>query len=110
MLEQQLSDLESAALARIQAARSPQDLEAVRVEVLGRKGALTQVSKDVGKLLNAARQKLESADESRRRQFDAKALQAVRADTSQLLQPAACPSSCAGPLQRQAVRLRAACR
>jgi hypothetical protein len=27
-----------------------------------------------------------------------------------LLQPAACPSSCAGPLQRQAVRLRAACR
>jgi hypothetical protein len=27
MLEQQLSDLESAALARIQAARSPQDLD-----------------------------------------------------------------------------------
>ncbi|MGA2575432.1 MAG: phenylalanine--tRNA ligase subunit alpha, partial [Bryobacteraceae bacterium] len=73
MLEQQLSDLESAALARIHAARSPQDLEAVRIEVLGRKGALTQVSKDmgklapedrarIGKLLNAAKQKLESAD------------------------------------------------
>ena len=87
MLEQQLSDLESAALARIHAARSPQDLEAVRIEVLGRKGALTQVSKDmgklapedrarIGKLLNAAKQKLESADESRRRQFDAEALEA----------------------------------
>ena len=74
MLEQQLSDLESAALARIEAARSPNDLEQVRIEVLGRKGALTQVSKDmgklapedrarVGKLLNAVKQKLESADE-----------------------------------------------
>ena len=85
MLEQQLSDLESAALARIEAARSPHDLEQVRIEVLGRKGTLTQVSKDmgklapedrarVGKLLNAVKQKLESADETRRRQFDAEAL------------------------------------
>jgi phenylalanyl-tRNA synthetase alpha chain len=88
MLEQQLSDLESAALARIQAASSPQDLEAVRVEVLGRKGSLTQVSKDmgklppagrasIGKLLNAVKQKLESAAASRQCEFDAAAL-AVR--------------------------------
>jgi phenylalanyl-tRNA synthetase alpha chain len=86
MLEQQLADLESAALARIQASRSPQDLEQVRVEVLGRKGTLTQAGKDmgklppedrarIGKLLNAAKQKLESADETRRRQFDADALE-----------------------------------
>src|SRR5580692_8954568 len=92
MPEQQLSDLESAALARIQAARPPQDLEAVRVEVLGRKGALTQVSKDVGKLLNAARQKLESADESRRRQFDAETLQArLNAEWLDLTLPAPGP-------------------
>ena len=87
MQEQQLSDLESAALARIEAARSPQDLEAVRIEVLGRKGSLTQIGKDMGKLppedrarigkqLNAAKQKLESASESRQRQFDAETLEA----------------------------------
>jgi len=86
MLEQQLSDLESAALARIQGASSPQDLDAVRVEVLGRKGSLAQVSKDmskvapedrarIGKLLNATKQKLEPAFEARLREFDAKALE-----------------------------------
>jgi hypothetical protein len=50
MLEQQLPDLESAALARIQSARSLQDLEQVRIEVLGRKGTLAQVSKEMGKV------------------------------------------------------------
>jgi phenylalanyl-tRNA synthetase alpha chain len=87
MLEQQLPDLESAALARIQAARSAQDLEAVRIEVLGRKGSLAQAGKDMGKLapedrarngklLNAAKLAIESAFESRLRQFDAEALEA----------------------------------
>ena len=87
MLEQQLPDLESAALARIQSAQSPADLEAVRVEVLGRKGSLTQAGKDmgkvpaedrarIGKLLNAAKQALESAFESRQRQFEAAAMEA----------------------------------
>ena len=86
MLEQQLSDLESSALARIHAAESPPDLEAVRVEVLGRKGSLAQISRDMGKLaaedrarigrlLNAAKQNIESAFESRARKFDAKALE-----------------------------------
>ena len=71
MLEQQLPDLESATLARIQSARSLQDLEQVRIEVLGRKGTLAQVSKEMGKvapedraragkLLNAAKQNIES--------------------------------------------------
>jgi len=86
MLEQQLPDLESAALARIQAARSPQDLEAVRVDVLGRKGSLTQAGKEmgkltpelrapVGKLLNAVKQNIESAFEGRLREFEVKALE-----------------------------------
>ena len=59
----------------------------MRVEVLGRKGALTQVSKEmgklapeerarIGKLLNAAKQKLEEALEARKRQFDEAALRA----------------------------------
>ena len=81
MLEQQLRDLESAALARVQAAASPQDLELVRIEILGRKGSLTQISRDMGKLsaeerprsgklLNATKQKIESVLEERQRQFD----------------------------------------
>src|ERR1039458_6687539 len=103
MQEQQLSDLESAALARIQAARSPQDLEAVRIEVLGRKGSLTQIGKDmgklapedrarIGKLLNAAKQNIESAIASRQREFDASALQArLNAEWLDLTLPAPGP-------------------
>jgi len=87
MLEQQLSDLESAALARIHAAHSAQELEPVRIEILGRKGTLAQVSKEmgklapedrarVGKLLNAVKQRLETAFEARQGQFDEEALTA----------------------------------
>ena len=87
MLEQQLPELESAAVARIQAAHSPQDLEAVRVEVLGRKGTVTQISRDMGKLapeararvgrlLNAVKQQIESAIDCRQRQFDEESLAA----------------------------------
>jgi phenylalanyl-tRNA synthetase alpha chain len=90
MLEKQLSDLESGAQARIQAACSPQDLEAVRIEVLGRKGSLAQISKEmgkiapeeragIGKLLNAAKQSIEGALESMQRQF-AEAALAARLD------------------------------
>ena len=87
MLEQQLSDLESGALSRILSAASPQELEPVRIEVLGRKGSLAQISKDmgkiapderarIGKLLNAAKQTLEEALESRQREFADTALRA----------------------------------
>jgi phenylalanyl-tRNA synthetase alpha chain len=80
MLEQQLSDLESGALARILAAASPQELEAVRIEVLGRKGSLAQIGKEmgklppgerapIGKLLNSVKQNLEEVLESRQREF-----------------------------------------
>jgi phenylalanyl-tRNA synthetase alpha chain len=55
MLEKQISELQESALARIAAARSPEDLESVRVDVLGRKGALALISKDMGKLATEER-------------------------------------------------------
>jgi phenylalanyl-tRNA synthetase alpha chain len=87
MFEKRLSDLESGALARILAARTPQELEPVRIEVLGRKGTLAQISREMGqipaeeraragKLLNAAKQKLEEALAARQQQFAKAALEA----------------------------------
>jgi len=55
MLEKQINELYEAALARIATARSPQDLEAVRADVLGRKGTLALISKDMGKLAQEER-------------------------------------------------------
>jgi phenylalanyl-tRNA synthetase alpha chain len=80
MLEASIQELESRSLGRIASASTAEDLEAVRVEVLGRKGALTQASKEMGKMapddrkrfgmvLNAAKQNLEQAIESRQAQF-----------------------------------------
>ena len=74
-------------MARIASAATLEELESVRVETLGRKGALTLVGKEmgklapeerarVGKLLNAARQKLEAALEAKKKAFDETALQA----------------------------------
>ena len=85
MLDTQISELQASALKRIAAAHSPDEIESVRVEVLGRKGVLGQVSKDmgklapeerarVGKLLNAAKQALEEAFERRKQEFDAAGL------------------------------------
>jgi phenylalanyl-tRNA synthetase alpha chain len=82
MLDKQISELQAGALKRIAAAQSPDEIENVRVDVLGRKGALAQFSKDmgklppeerarVGKLLNAAKQVLEEAFERRKQEFDA---------------------------------------
>ncbi len=87
MLEERISELQAGALERIAAARSAEELEPVRVEVLGRKGVLGQISKDmgklapeersrVGKLLNAAKQELEEALERRNREFEEAALSA----------------------------------
>src|SRR5712692_897702 len=87
MLEQQITALQASAEARIGAARSPEELEPVRVEMLGRKGALAQISKDMGKLapgeraragklLNAAKQALEEAFDRRKQEFDSAALRA----------------------------------
>jgi len=81
MLDQQISELVRTAEARIAAARSAQELEPVRVEVLGRKGLLAQISKEmgklapderarVGKLLNAAKQALEEALKAGKKRFE----------------------------------------
>jgi phenylalanyl-tRNA synthetase alpha chain len=85
MPDSPIQELESGSLARIASAQSLEELEAVRVEVLGRKGALDQFFKQMGKLapeersragkvLNAAKQSLEAALEARKQQFAEAAL------------------------------------
>jgi phenylalanyl-tRNA synthetase alpha chain len=85
MSEDQLVRLQSDARARIAAAETAEALEAIRVEVLGRKGVLAQISKEMGKLppaeraaigkrLNETKQTLESAFEARKDKFDTDAL------------------------------------
>jgi phenylalanyl-tRNA synthetase alpha chain len=87
MLDQSIRELETRALARIASARTPDELEAVRVDVLGRKGALAEISKGMGKLtpderksvgqsLNTAKQKLEEAYEARKQRFETDKLNA----------------------------------
>ncbi len=80
-MESTLSDLSASALERIRDAADSAALEAVRVEILGRKGALADISKALGKLppddraragkaLNDAKQSLEAAFEARKTAFD----------------------------------------
>ena len=87
MLDESIQELASRSLARIAAAKSAEELEAVRVDAVGRKGALAEISKGMGKLspeerkrigqvLNAAKQQLEAALDSRKQEFDAAALRA----------------------------------
>ncbi|MBL8211126.1 MAG: phenylalanine--tRNA ligase subunit alpha [Bryobacterales bacterium] len=87
MLDQQLESLAASTRDRILAAATSDQLEAVRVEVLGRKGTLAEISKGMGKLtpderkrigqlLNAAKTNLEAALESRQKQFADAALNA----------------------------------
>ena len=82
-----LEELGAAALAIGCMAASPDDLERVRVDVLGRKGSLAQISKEmgkvapeeraaVGKLLNAVKQQVETALEAKTASFAAAALAA----------------------------------
>lgn len=103
MLER-IQELEAGFLTRTASAASPEDLEAVRVEALGRKeGALTLIGKEMGKLapedrkrvgalLNATKQKLEDALDAKKRQF-AEAELRVRLDAEwiDLTLPAAGP-------------------
>jgi phenylalanyl-tRNA synthetase alpha chain len=85
MLEARLAELRASALARIAAASSPEELEPVRVDVLGRKGALAQISKEMGKiapdqraaagkLLNSVKQDIEAAAEAKASDFAGAAL------------------------------------
>jgi phenylalanyl-tRNA synthetase alpha chain len=81
MLDESIQELAARTLGRIAAAASAEELEAVRVDVLGRKGTLAEISKGMGKLapeerkrigqvLNLAKQRIESAEAERRREFD----------------------------------------
>ena len=87
MLDESIQELASRSLARIAAAESAEALEAVRVEAVGRKGALAEISKGMGKLspeerkrigqvLNAAKQQVETALDARKQEFDEAALRA----------------------------------
>ena len=84
-MEQQLAELKASALARIAAITTPDQLEAVRVEVAGRKGALAEMGKGmgklpagergrIGKLLNETKTAVESALDARKSAFDEAAL------------------------------------
>lgn len=81
MLETQFEELRRSTLARFAASGSPDELEQVRVEALGRKGTLAQLTKDfgrlapeqrasAGKLLNAVKQELETAFAEKRQRFE----------------------------------------
>ncbi len=89
-----MQDFVDSALARIHAATTADELESVRVEVLGRKGVIADLSKDMGKLapaeraergkfINTAKQALESAWEGRKSGFERVAL-AARLDAEWL--------------------------
>ncbi len=80
-----MQDLVSGAIAAIHAAGNAEELEAIRVKVLGRKGELAELSKDMGKLspaervergkfINTSKQALEAAYESRKAEFERVAL------------------------------------
>jgi phenylalanyl-tRNA synthetase alpha chain len=81
MVEVQLEELRRAALARFATAVSADELEQARVEALGRKGTLAQISKEfgklpadqrasAGKLLNSVKQDLETGFDERRLRFE----------------------------------------
>ncbi|MEZ5400422.1 MAG: phenylalanine--tRNA ligase subunit alpha [Bryobacteraceae bacterium] len=87
MNESLLVALRRDALARVATAATLDELEAVRVDVLGRKGALNSYSKEMGKLapaeraatgklLNEAKQAVETALEERKSAFERAALDA----------------------------------
>jgi phenylalanyl-tRNA synthetase alpha chain len=87
MLDQSIQELESRSLSRMASAASLEELEAVRVEALGRKGPLALAAKEMGKLspqeraqlgklINGAKQKLEAAYEAQKQFFAEAALRA----------------------------------
>lgn len=91
---EQIESLAAGALERIAAAGDLEALETVRVDVLGRKGALASFGKEMGKLsaagkveagkaLNAAKAALEGAFDAKKTQFEQEAL-AIRLESEWL--------------------------
>jgi phenylalanyl-tRNA synthetase alpha chain len=87
MLDESIQELASRSLARIASVRTPAELEAIRIEAVGRKGALAEISKGMGKLspeerkrigqlLNTAKGQLEAALDARKSEFGEAALRA----------------------------------
>jgi phenylalanyl-tRNA synthetase alpha chain len=81
MVETQLEELRRATLAAFASAVSLEELEEARVEALGRKGTLAQISKEfgklapdgrarLGKLLNSVKDDLETAYQDKKSRFD----------------------------------------
>ena len=86
-MEASLREMEVSAKEQIEACSTPEALEEVRVDVLGRKGKLAQLSKNmgkltheergsVGKLLNQVKTLLETAFDAQHRGFESAALAA----------------------------------
>ena len=84
-VEQTIADLHGTALVSLEAATTLEAVEAARVEALGRKGKLADVSKEfgklspderarLGKLLNSIKQDLEARFEARKSELDSAAL------------------------------------
>jgi phenylalanyl-tRNA synthetase alpha chain len=84
-VEENISSLHQAALLQLEAAETLEAVEAVRVEFLGRKGKLAEISKEfgklapeekarIGKVLNAAKQDLEGKEEAKKSALDSIAL------------------------------------
>ncbi|MBQ9720898.1 MAG: phenylalanine--tRNA ligase subunit alpha, partial [Oscillospiraceae bacterium] len=84
-MKKQLEAIRAAAVAAMEGAANAEDLEALRVQYLGKKGELTAVLKQMGKLsaeerpvigqlANEIRAKLENAIESRAEQLASKAM------------------------------------
>ncbi len=80
-----MEDLVGSAIAAIHAAQNAEELEAIRVKVLGRKGELAELSKDMGKLspaeraergkfINTSKQAVEAAYDGRKAEFERAAL------------------------------------
>jgi phenylalanyl-tRNA synthetase alpha chain len=85
MLESRLEELRRTTLAAFAAATSVEELESARVDALGRKGTLAQISKEfgkltpeertrLGKLLNSVKQELESEVQTKQKKFEEAAL------------------------------------
>ena len=85
MLESRLEELRRATLAAFASAASVEELESARVDALGRKGTLAQISKEfgkltpeersrLGKLLNSVKQDLESECQAKQQRFEQAAL------------------------------------
>lgn len=85
LLDDTIAQVHAAALAQLASAATLDEVEAVRVEALGRKGKLAEISKSfgrlepeerarAGKLLNAAKQELESKIDARKASLEGDAL------------------------------------